>query len=144
MERSFHMLVYRLFHAQRAYLRPCLGEAGLEVGQPKLLAYLADNGPSRQNQIAEYFDIDSAAVSRMLDSLEKGGFVTRKMDEGNRRCNQVACTERGRQANRLWRNRCQGLEDKMLADFTPEEQAQFSAYLARAYRNLREEGNGHA
>ena len=28
--------------------------------------------------------------------------------------------------------------------FTPEEQAQFSAYLARAYRNLREEGNGYA
>ena len=39
MERTFHMLLYRAFHAQRNYLRPCLGEAGLEVGQPKLLEY---------------------------------------------------------------------------------------------------------
>lgn len=26
MERTFHMLLYRAFHAQRNYLRPCFGE----------------------------------------------------------------------------------------------------------------------
>ena len=41
MERTFHMLLYRAFHAQRSYLRPCLGEIGLVVGQPKLITYLA-------------------------------------------------------------------------------------------------------
>ena len=67
MERTFHMLLYRAFHAQRSYLRPCLGEIGLEVGQPKMLTYLANHEPCRQRELAAYFEIDSAAVSRMLD-----------------------------------------------------------------------------
>lgn len=40
MERTFHMLLYRAFHAQRNFLRPSLGELGLGPGQPKLLNYL--------------------------------------------------------------------------------------------------------
>ena len=70
MERTFHMLLYRAFHAQRNQLRPCIGRIGLEVGQPKILTYLAKNGPCPQKQLAGYFEVDSAAVSRMLDSLE--------------------------------------------------------------------------
>ena len=64
MERTFHMLLYRAFHAQRSYLRPCLGEIGLVVGQPKLITYLACHGPCGQRELAEYFEVDSAAVSR--------------------------------------------------------------------------------
>ena len=36
MEKTFHMLLYRAFHAQRSYLRPYLRELGLGTGQPKL------------------------------------------------------------------------------------------------------------
>ena len=41
MERMFHILLYRAFHAQRNYLRPCFQEIGLGAGQPKLLGYLS-------------------------------------------------------------------------------------------------------
>ena len=95
MERTFHMLLYRAFHAQRSYLRPCLGEIGLVVGQPKLITYLACHGPCGQRELAEYFEVDSAAVSRMVDSLEKGGFITRRPNEENRRCNSIELTGKG-------------------------------------------------
>ena len=81
MENTFHMLLYRAMHAQRSYLRPCLRELGLGTGQPKLLRFLSSHGPCRPKEIADYFEIDPAAVSRMLDVLEKGGFVTREPDE---------------------------------------------------------------
>lgn len=55
MERTFHMLLYRAFHAQRNQLRPCIGRIGLEVGQPKILTYLAKNGPCPQKQLAGLF-----------------------------------------------------------------------------------------
>lgn len=138
MERTFHMLLYRAFHAQRHYLRPCLCEIGLEVGQPKLLGYLAGHGPCRQRELADYFEIDSAAVSRMLDSLEKGGFVTRRMDEESRRSNLIALTDKGRQAQQRWQEHCREMEDIMLQGFSDEEKARFADYLSRAWQNFRD------
>lgn len=139
MERTFHMLLYRAFHAQRNYLRPCLGEAGLEVGQPKLLEYLASHGPCPQRELADYFEIDSAAVSRMLDALERGGFVTRRQNEQSRRSNLVELTAKGLRANQIWQTRCREMEEEMLRGFSPEERAQFADYLARAYQNFHTE-----
>ena len=46
MEKTFHMLLYRAFHAQRSYLRPHVARLGLGAGQPKLLWYLAGHGPA--------------------------------------------------------------------------------------------------
>lgn len=139
MEHSFHMLLYRAFHAQRSALRPCLTELGLGTGQPKLLAYLARNGPAGQRQLADYFEIDPAAVCRMLDSLQKGGFITRRPDEQNKRRDRIELTEAGRAACAAWQARCRDLEQRMLQGFSPEEQQQFSDYLSRAYRNLKAE-----
>ena len=93
MERTFHMLLYRAFHAQRNFLRPSLGELGLGPGQPKLLNYLMNRGPCRQRELADYFEIDPAAVCRMLDCLQKSGFVTRRADGQSRRRDVVELTE---------------------------------------------------
>ena len=138
MERTFHMLLYRAFHAQRSYLRPCLGEIGLEVGQPKMLTYLANHEPCRQRELAAYFEIDSAAVSRMLDSLERNGFVTRKTDEESRRSNLIALTDKGRLAQQKWQDRCREMEQIMLQGFCEEDKARFADALLRAYENLRD------
>ena len=140
MERTFHMLLYRAFHAQRNVLRPHLGELGLGAGQPKVLGYLIRSGPSRQRQLAEYCEIDPAAVSRMLDSMQKGGFVTRQTDAENRRCERIQVTDRGRAAYEAWQGFCREMEERMLTGFSDEERAQFADYLGRAYRNLKEGG----
>lgn len=136
------MLLYRAFHAQRSYLRPCLGEIGLVVGQPKLITYLACHGPCGQRELAEYFEVDSAAVSRMVDSLEKGGFITRRPNEENRRCNSIELTEKGHRADETWRERCREMEELMLDGFSAEERERFAGYLSRAYRNLRGQKEG--
>ena len=136
MERTFHMLLYRAYHAQRAFLRPYLEEMGLGFGQPKLIAYLEKNGPCRQKQLADYFEIDPAAVSRMLDSLMKGGFVTQRTDENSRRCHLVELTEQGVAASRQWKERCKEAEKIMLEVFTPEEREKFALALSRVYRNF--------
>ena len=139
MEKTFHMLLYRAFHAERNYLRPCLETIGLEVGQPKLLGYLSTNGSCSQKQLASYFDIDSAAVSRMLDSLEKKGFITRKTDERSRRSNLVEITEKGLQAHKEWRRHCRETEAIMLQGFDAAEKEQFAEFLSRAYQNFKEQ-----
>ena len=144
MEKTFHMLLYRAFHAQRGALRPCLAEVGLGTGQPKLLGYLSQHGPSRQRQLAGYFEIDPAAVCRMLDSLEKGGFVTRCGDGQDKRRDRIEITPAGQTAYDAWRTCCRTMEERMLEGFTPEEQERFADYLSRAYRNLKTAGEGRS
>lgn len=137
MERTFHMLLYRAFHAQRSYLRPSLTEVGLGSGQPKLLNYLFRQGPCSQKQLASYFEIDPAAVCRMLDSLERNGFIVRDTVQGDRRTGLVCLTPQGERARDRWQERCREMEAVMLQGFSPEEQTAFADYLSRAYQNLR-------
>lgn len=139
MEWTLHMLLYRAFHAQRNALRPCFTKLGLGAGQPKLLGYLSRNGASSQRQLADYYEVDPAAVCRMLDSLQKGGFVTRRPDDTDRRRDLIELTPAGSQAYGQWRAFCAEVEEQMLQGFTPQEREAFSDYLFRAYQNLKGE-----
>lgn len=85
MERRFHMMLYRLFHAQRTELRREGAALGLGAGQPKLLSYLLAHGSCMQKELADYFEIDPAAVSRMLLPLERDGFITREAGSPRKR-----------------------------------------------------------
>lgn len=142
MEQTFHMLLYRAFHAQRSALRPYLTKLGLGTGQPKILGYLSRNGESTQRQLAGYCDVDPAAVCRMLDTLQKGGFVTRRADSADKRRDLVGLTPAGEEAYAQWQDCCRGVEARMLAGFAPEERERFSEYLVRAYQNLKKERSG--
>lgn len=141
MERTFHMLLYRAFHAQRAALRPNLAKLGLGAGQPKILGYLSRNGASSQRQLADFYDVDPATVCRMLDSLQKGGFVSRRPDQSDRRRDLIELTPAGQEAYGQWQACCREMEERMLAGFSQQERDLFSSFLARAYQNLKGEGD---
>ena len=81
-------------------------------------------------------------MSRMVDSLEKGGFITRRPNVENRRCNSIELTEKGHRADETWRERCREMEELMLDGFSAEERERFAGYLSRAYRNLRGQKEG--
>ena len=132
---DFHMRLMRAFHAQRAYLKPHVDGLGLGPGQPKMLVYLSVHGPSSQREIADFFECDPGAVSRMFDSLERAGFVTSAPGR-DRRTKALALTERGRAAADAWDAVCAGEQEVMLAGFTPEERGTFADLLARARANL--------
>lgn len=135
MQETMHMLLYRAFHAQRNILRPYMRTLGLGAGQPKLIAYLAEHGPCRQRELADYFEVDPAAISRMVESLEKGGFIAVEADKSNRRRKSLSATDRGREAARAWMAKRAQVEEIMLRGFSPEEREAFSAYLTRALKN---------
>ena len=133
---DFHMRLLRALHAQRTFLRARLGELGLGPGQPKLLVYLAVQGSANQREIADFFECDPGAVSRMLDALARAGFVTAAPGR-DRRTRSVQLTERGREAAVAWDECCDEEVEAALAGFSPAERAQFMDYLARAHANLR-------
>ena len=137
MEQDFHILFFRAFHARRNYLGPSLKELGFGSGQPKLADYLDRFGPCTQRELSDYYEVDPAAVSRMLTGLEKRGYVSRRVNGANRRRDLVEITPPGREAVARWRTRCREAEEVMLRGFTAEERARFADYLSRAYQNFR-------
>ena len=137
MEQTLHMLLYRAFHAQRGELRPSLNRLGLGTGQPRILGYLMRNGAASQNELADYSEVDPSAISRMLESMQKGGFITRKASENDKRSGVVDITELGRKAYAEWRNDCDIVEERMLKGFNDEEKAELMKFLRRVYSNLK-------
>ena len=117
------MMIYRLFHAQRTEMRRYGAALGLGAGQPKLLSYLLGHGSCMQKELADYFEVDPAAVSRMLTALERGGCVE--------------LTDKGRQAALDWLDGGAEFDEKLLRGFSDEEREQFASFIRRAYRNLR-------
>ena len=137
MEQTLHMLLYRAFHAQRGELRPSLNRLGLGTGQPRILGYLVRNGAASQKELADYSEVDPSAISRMLESMQKGGFITRKSSENDKRSGVVDITELGRKAYAEWRNDCDIVEERMLKGFNDEEKAELMSLLKRVYTNLK-------
>ncbi len=131
-----HMALLRAFQAQRALLRPFGSRLGLAQGQPRIISYLAAHEHATQREMAEFFGMDPASVSRMLDALERGGLVTAEENPGDRRRKHLTLTEEGRALVEPWDARCAEVDEAMLAGFTPEERDQFVALLERARKNL--------
>lgn len=144
MEQTLHMLLYRAFHAQRGELRPSLNRLGLGTGQPRILGYLVRNGAASQKELADYSEVDPSAISRMLESMQKGGFITRKASENDKRSGVVDITELGRKAYAEWRNDCDIVEERMLKGFNDEEKTELMNLLKRVYTNLKHTENEHS
>ena len=136
MQYAIHTLLSRTAHAQENFLRPHLKKLGLSPGQPKVLRFLAFLGACTQKKLAEYCDVDPSAICRMLDCLERDGFLERRPSPTDRRAGEVTLTEKGKRAFEEWEHECMALEDRMLHDFSPEEKRQLSDFLARAYRSV--------
>lgn len=140
MNMSLHTLLFRAYHAQTKRLTPILEELGLGRGQPKILNYLSAHGKCAQNEIASYFDLDPASISRMVETLNKNGFITVEMDNGCRRRNILAITKKGMEAIERWHKECSDVEERMLDGFSEEEKESFHTLLERAYINLEDNG----
>ena len=137
MHYAIHTLLARTAHAQQNFLRPYLKELGLSPGQPKVLRELGASGSRSQRDLAVCCEVDPSAISRMLDSMERGGFLLRKPDPNDRRSDLVELTEKGEAALEKWEEQCMVIERQMLDGFLPEEKAQLMNFLERAYQNVK-------
>ncbi|HEX2387852.1 MAG TPA: MarR family transcriptional regulator [Solirubrobacterales bacterium] len=84
-------------------IRRAKGRAGqrhgseLSLPQLHLLAPLAGGGTARVGELAEAADVAAPTASRMIDSLEREGLVSRDHAAADRRAITVALTDRGRE-----------------------------------------------
>jgi DNA-binding MarR family transcriptional regulator len=114
-----------------------LAQMELTAAQGHIMGFLAhcDFQPCPRD-IEEKFQLSHPTVSGLLSRLEKKGFVALNPDPADRRCKRIRVLPKGHQCHALMHRAILENEQRLVAGFTPEEQAQFSALLERAIENM--------
>ncbi len=86
-----------------------------------VLSYLAECPDLTQQQVAEALAIDRSEVVRLMDGLERAGFVVRARDSEDRRKYRLSITKSGREMVARTDERIREAADRLLYRLTPEE-----------------------
>src|SRR5215510_11655028 len=73
-------------------------EYGLSSAQWRLLVRLVKDEGAPQARLAEFLEIEPISVSRLLDRMEAGGWITRLQDVNDRRIRMIFPTDKSRAA----------------------------------------------
>ena len=76
-----------------------LDGTGVSPTQFRLLAHLMADGSQTQAELCELLSISPPSAVKLIDRMERDGWVVRQADALDRRVNRVACTE---QAKEIW------------------------------------------
>lgn len=76
-------------------------------------------------ELAERLQLERSSVSRLIDGLVKGEFVSRKLNENNRREVVLALTEKGMGSIQRLRDQSVGFYNTILENMSESEQDQF-------------------
>ncbi len=118
-------------------------KGGMHRSQHRLLLYVYKSpAPPTQKELAEFFDVSSAAVARSCKSLEKQGYIQRSTNEKDSRANCLTVTKAGVEILEKTKSLVFQVDEKMFADFSEEEFAQFFTCLEKMQKNLNEFESG--
>ncbi len=117
---------------------------GLTRAQWLVLTRLYRRPGASQTELADMLEIDRASAGRMIDRMEKNGWVERRRHETDRRINRLHLTGEARRVHaEMWRI-AESTVDDALAQLTPAERAQFTALTAKVKSRLQALAGGPA
>ena len=115
-------------------MRRCPPDPGKHPFPPaagRLLECVAETPNVSSRELCEMLDIRPSSLSEMLSRAESEGWITRAVDEEDRRIQRVALSEKGQQAVAQMREAREADYEKKTACFTEAEKAQFCALSNR-------------
>jgi DNA-binding MarR family transcriptional regulator len=107
------------------------GGEPLDIALADALSFICTRGPLRMGELAELMHITPASTTRAVGCLVDKGLVERVKAADDQRSIMVTPTDAGRERYDEISRRIQNGLAEILADFSPEEQAQLADYLER-------------
>lgn len=92
MDRNFTVIFSDVYLRLRRYFNQQTRELGLTSTQWQVLRCLALNDGMTQTEIAEALDMGKSPLGKKIDALEESGWVTRHIDNHDRRAKRVYLT----------------------------------------------------
>ena len=109
---------------------------GLYRGQPPLLYELWKQDGRTHSDLAAKMQITPATITRMIQRMEKAGFVQRRPDEHDQRVSRVYLTEDGRAVQSELQAVFDRLERETFAGFDEQELVVLRGFLSRIRAKL--------
>ena len=94
---------------------------GLTRSQWLVLRRIYRNPGLNQSELAEMLEIEKASAGRLLDRMERNGWVERRADANDRRVNRLYLTQRAVRINDRIQPVAEDMVDEALAGLSTEE-----------------------
>ena len=111
-------------------------DIGLTRAQWLVLTRLYRRPGASQTELAVMLEIDRASAGRMLDRMQKNGWVERHADSEDRRINRLYLTDDARRAHKAMWAIAEATVDDALAPLSARERDQFTRLAARVKGQL--------
>lgn len=130
-------LLAQVCHLHYSRAHALLEAIGLYRGQPPVLKALWEQEGLTHTALAERLHVTPATITKMLQRMEKAGFVVRKPDPEDQRVSRVYLTKAGRAIQRKVRAVWERMDRETFDGFTQEERALLRRFLQQIRENLR-------
>lgn len=97
-----------------------------------ILACLKQEGELTQRQVCDVLAVDRSDMVRLVDGLEKRGFVVRRKDAKDRRKHLLTLTEDGEKAVARTQDLVEGTTDRLFADLSAKDRRTLHRLALRA------------
>jgi MarR family transcriptional regulator for hemolysin len=111
-------------------------EYGLSAAQWRLLVRVVKDEGVPQARLAEILEIEPISVSRLLDRMEAGGWITRQQDASDRRVRMIFPTDKSRSAFVAIKSVAGEVYQEALSGLTGEQRGALIHGLGRIVENL--------
>ncbi len=101
-----------------------------------LIDLLWNQGSMSQQQIADQMQKDKNSVTKLVDALERKGFVVREQNRQDRRSNTLVLTEKAEGLKPGAKQKGISILDEMLIGISEEELRSFLVTLGKLNRNM--------
>ena len=107
-----------------------------------LIDLLWNQGSMSQQQLADQMQKDKNSVTKLVDALERKGFVVREQNRQDRRSNTLVLTEKAEGLKHGAKQKGISILDEMLVGISEEELRSFLLTLHKLNCNMNSAGNG--
>ena len=107
-----------------------------------LIDLLWNQGSMSQQRLADQMQKDKNSVTKLVDALERKGFVVREQNRQDRRSNTLVLTEKAEGLKHGAKQKGISILDEMLVGISEEELRSFLVTLHKLNRNMTSAGNG--
>jgi DNA-binding MarR family transcriptional regulator len=128
---STGFLLARVGSESRRRWTRALSSVGLRPSHYAVLMVLSAIGEASQQQLAAMIGVDPRNAVPIIDQLEERALLVRSRDPDDRRRHSVRLTPEGHEAMRRLRVAGEKAERELLAELSPEEEAQLHALLLK-------------